>query len=164
MDFIKKNLFKIILTVVLLVGFVFATINFLNAYGVTSLDTFESFPKYLQSAMNGAFWTNLGLMIALLGLAVSLILSIFDKKLIASYILIASGVLALVSFILSILAGSDYLAQLKTLMDLAEGTPMFKPSYFEHYNVIVNQVINIVVFALTPILFGVKKVLKTNKE
>lgn len=166
MDFSKKNLFKVILAVVFLVGFIFATMNFLNAQGANGMDdiAFTLLPGNSKEAFGAAFWTNLGLMLSLLGITIYLILSVLDKEQVASYVLTAVGVLALIFFVVSIFTGADYLAGLKDAADAAKNTPVYNALKFNHFNAIVGQVLNIVVFALTPLFVGVKKVLTTNEE
>ena len=136
------------------------------------------------AGMTSSLWFDIGLLIGLVAILVALVLSMFGKKKFAGYSFGIGGLIALVIFIVALAISMPYLSALsdtinasKTTYDgavqaLAAGAPgvtqeMVNGAYLQwqsailsYQQAIFSNVINIFVFALLPLFFGIKKICK----
>ena len=165
MDFLKENCFKILTSIVFLALFVTFGIFALNTLNLEPIT-----PVLTKEAINAALFTQLTVSIGSLLIAIATILAMFDKtKDYKKFALIATSVIALIFVILAAVNGGDTLSALadrvQAAKDLLASVPeTAKPAaqngvyaaQLAYNQQLAPMLVNIVMFVVTPLVFGLK--------
>lgn len=161
---IKKAWPKLLLAVALLVAAVFAVIILLNTFSVTGIEGYSDAPDAVKAQYTSATFTNLGLIVICLGIAVVAILSALGKaedKL--PLIIICVAAIATILLVIGLITGAPAIESTKDALKAMKEVDGYKddPTYkmtLQGYNAnVLGGYIQLIIAGIAPLAYGLKK-------
>ena len=186
LGFLAHNWFKILMALLALAGAILIIVEIASVTcalsNVDTAITAGAANDATKAGLQSGLLFDIGILISLIAIIVAIIISMFHSKKIAGIVLAAGGFIALVLAIISLVVAVPYLNDLlnnattgantlKAEYDaaVAGGAPQgmidtlhfgWQSALYNYQAVLFGNIINIFVFALLPLFFGIKKICK----
>ena len=185
MEFLKKNWLKLIAAIALFVGLILTFIRLLNVMALPKLaegaGALVPLTAAQEAGLSSQIWVQVALLVFFVVATLALIFNMCGKDKLANWLLFGGAIVSLIVFIVAFVIGSPMLTQLsdavataKTALDavpsvapqaaLDAATFGYKNALTAYQTQLFGNIINIVVFALLPLIYGTKKLFQLEKS
>ena len=169
MDFLKKNLVKLLIGAVMLTAAVFALILIINSFEFMGAKGYkELIPTANKSGITGTLLVCIGIFIGALCALIAVIISMLGKDNVSAYILIGAGLLAVILIVVGMIVGAKAVKSMadtiKALKKAGETKSLTYKSTVWNYNTTVfKNIFFLITFGCAPAIFGLKKLFEKSK-
>lgn len=173
MEFLKKNYIKLIVIALLSTVFVLTMIYLIS--NVQLLGCSEVLSNEAKGGVISRILSQTALLLTFASIIAYLVLKMCKMKTVSNWIIFCGGTISLILFIVAFIVGAPALnlmaeevTTLKAQFEMAEGggitgtqligaKALYVQAQTAYYQTLFGNIINLIVFACMPVLFGIKK-------